>query len=232
MNYFSESSSTALKTIWLRWPLIAVLCFGQWANASQAQLGDAVDTLLEEYAVIRLAYRTDEDLEAPLLALLNRAEQLRTVDADNAAAWVACARVRFAYANTQGPVGGMRQIARSRDELTRAIELRPLIDDGYAQAYLGYLYSVMPSWPLSFGDRDKGKKLLEEALLINESSIANNYYYAWYLTVIEDYTGARERLDIAEAAIVSDPLLPKMQELLFVGIEGLRRQIDERSKGK
>jgi tetratricopeptide (TPR) repeat protein len=223
------------RTSITKWPhclacSLLIVCF--WANASHAENDDAVDSLLEEYAVISLSYRSDEDLEAPLLTLLKEAERSRDANVENAAFWVACARIRFAYANTQGAVSGMRLIARSRDDLEKAISLDPVVYEGYAKAYLGYLYSVMPSWPISFGDKEKGRKFVEEALLISEKNFRNNYYYAWYLTVVGDYDAARKRLDIAEAAIVPDPLLPRLQELSISGIKGLRNQIDELEDGK
>lgn len=204
-----------------------LLIFSLWMNATQAQTYETVDSLLEGYAAIILAYESDEEREAPLRSVLTHAERLRSEDTENAAYWIACARIRFAYANTQGPFRGMRLISESREELEKAISLDPLMYEGYAKAYLGYLYAVMPSWPISFGDKDKGRKLLEEALIVNESNIPNNYFYATYLTVVEDYAAADRRLNVAEEAIVSDPLLPRQQELFVQSIKRLRIDIEE-----
>ena len=121
----------------------------------------------------------------------------------------------------------MRLIAQSRDELERAISLDPFMHEGYAAAFLGYLYSVMPSWPLSFGDKEQGKALIEDAMLINAENVPNNYFYATYLAVVEDYASAEQRLSMAEAALISEALLPKQKELFSKNIRRLSIDIAE-----
>lgn len=204
--------------------LFFAFSFGTFSG--QAKSDDALHSLLEQYAETSLTLDSDEELEAPLRSLLSDAERLRDANSDNASYWLAAARIRFGYADTQGPVRGMQQISLSREELETAITIDPFVQDGYAKAYLGYLHSVMPRWPLSFGDRDTGRRLLEEAILINENSIPNNYFYAVYLTVTKDYDGAARRLDVAEAQISSDTGTPNQQAFFAKSIKSLRTNID------
>jgi Tfp pilus assembly protein PilF len=58
----------------------------------------------------------------------------------------------------------------------------------------------VPGWPIGFGDKDKARVLLEQALAINPNGIDPNYFYADFLYRQKDYRGAAAALDRARKA--------------------------------
>jgi tetratricopeptide (TPR) repeat protein len=159
-------------------------------------------SLVERYAEISLAFDDDSELEAPLHHLMRMAEQNRDAHPDNARAWIALARIRFGYANTQGPFYGMRLMKGSRDEMEKAIAMDPLAEDGFPQAFLGYLYAGVPSWPISFGNKRTSEEYFDEARSINSDGLELSYFMAIVSAsdgeielAMSHLTSAREMLD-------------------------------------
>jgi hypothetical protein len=81
------------------------------------------------------------------------------------------------------------------------------------------LYTVLPGWPLSFGDDKKGQLLMDEGLRINATGSPNCYYYAQYLIAKKQYQKAREYLLRARAAVDADVAHPHWQKFQQKNIE-------------
>jgi tetratricopeptide (TPR) repeat protein len=71
------------------------------------------------------------------------------------------------------------------------------VKDGYADALLGALYANAPSWPLSFGDKEKGLQHLKKALDRNPAGIDTNFFYGEYLTSAGKPAEARTAFETA-----------------------------------
>ncbi|MEX2129993.1 MAG: TRAP transporter TatT component family protein [Pseudohongiellaceae bacterium] len=197
-------------------------------SLAQAQSLSVPDQLIERYAEYHLTLTSDSELEQPLFLLLEEAQQYRDANPASAEAWAATARIRFGYANTQGMVTGLDLIKESRQELEQAITLDASAQEGAALAFLGYLYAGMPPWPLGFGSSKKAAELLEAALKISDSSMANNYYYAVYLFAkTKRHEEATQRLLRAKASAAALPAQPHMQALRLRGIDELLQRIAE-----
>lgn len=81
-------------------------------------------------------------------------------------------------------INGFKALAAihtARDLLLHAIELNPNASQGAAFVALGSLYSLVPGWPIAYGDNNKAQALLEKALSINPNTIDANYFYATFL---------------------------------------------------
>ncbi|MDP2140578.1 MAG: hypothetical protein Q8L20_07175 [Gammaproteobacteria bacterium] len=171
------------------------------------------DQLIERYAEVQLRFDTDEDLEEPLANLLDEAVRYRDLNPTDANAWVVTARIRFGYANTQNIFTGPRLLKFSRDDLEHALTLDHLHNRGLTQAFLGYLYIGLPGWPLSFGDKKRGRELLGEAWAIDSTTLSNQYFYGFTHISDKDYAGAkRHYLQLLES-LESDPVQPFLQAL-------------------
>ncbi len=156
--------------------------------------------LLDRYAELRLRHSNDNELAEPLRSLLSQVETYRDANPEDPLAWLASARVRFGYANTQGPVKGMQLISETRDEIEMSISLNPNADRAYGLAFLGYLYAAMPRWPISFGNDEKGWEYMNRALVIDSESVANQYFLTTLLI-------ADKRFEEAEKVLVSAKLI-------------------------
>ncbi len=96
---------------------------------------------------------------------------------------------------------------RARDILTRAYSINPKAEDGGAAMTLGVLYYKVPGSPIGFGDDQKAKKLLKEALAVDPNGLDANYFYGDFLYDQDDKAGAKSYLQKALRA-PHDPSRP------------------------
>lgn len=89
--------------------------------------------------------------------------------------------VKATYADHQDAFSALSAINEARDLLIKAIKINPETMSGSAYVTLGTLYYMVPKWPVSFGDDDAAKQMLETALKINPDSIDANYFYGEFL---------------------------------------------------
>ncbi len=79
-------------------------------------------------------------------------------------------------------------LKQARQKLEAALAIDP--NHAGANSTLGSLYFNVPKWPLSFGDRKKGRAYLLKSLAIDPTSGWQNLDYAKCLFKDEDYSGA------------------------------------------
>ncbi|MGZ8158922.1 MAG: tetratricopeptide repeat protein [Methylobacter sp.] len=89
--------------------------------------------------------------------------------------------VKATYADHQDAFSALNAIHEARDLLIKAININPKAMNGSAYVTLGTLYYMVPKWPISFGDDDAAKQMLETALKINPDGIDANYFYGEFL---------------------------------------------------
>ncbi|MFZ2407441.1 MAG: hypothetical protein WAW41_20075 [Methylobacter sp.] len=89
--------------------------------------------------------------------------------------------VKATYADHQDAFSALNAIHEARDLLMKAININPKAMNGSAYVTLGTLYYMVPKWPISFGDDDAAKQMLETALKINPDGIDANYFYGEFL---------------------------------------------------
>ena len=108
--------------------------------------------------------------------------------------------VLSSYAGAKGGLGALSLVKEARTALEKALEIddKALAGSGYTS--LGALYYQVPGWPVSFGDKDKARAMLEKALALNPDGIDPNYFYADFLTRQKDYKGAQTALEKARLA--------------------------------
>jgi tetratricopeptide (TPR) repeat protein len=83
---------------------------------------------------------------------------------------------------------GLAKAARSI--LERAYQLDPAALSAGATTSLGVLYYRVPGWPVGFGDKDKARKLLEQAVTISPNSLDALYFYGDFLLDRGEYAKA------------------------------------------
>lgn len=144
------------------------------------KLEDALKSIETEWASIY--YSTPKDKQGPAFAqLLDKAINL-TKQYPNAAEpifWQAV--VKATYADHQDAFSALSAIDEARDLLLKVIKIDPKTMRGSAYVTLGTLYYMVPKWPISFGDDNAAKEMLETALKINPDGIDANYFYGEFL---------------------------------------------------
>jgi tetratricopeptide (TPR) repeat protein len=86
---------------------------------------------------------------------------------------------------------------RARDILARAYSLNPRAANGGAAMSLGVLYLKVPGSPIGFGDKDRARRLLREALALDPNGLDANYFYGDFLLDQGDSAGAKSYLQKA-----------------------------------
>jgi tetratricopeptide (TPR) repeat protein len=101
------------------------------------------------------------------------------------------------YAGAKGGLGALKLARQSRTALEAAMKVDPNALDGSVYTSLGALYYKVPGFPLGFGDRDRARKYLEQALAISPNGLDANFFYGEFLLEEERYAQAREHLQKA-----------------------------------
>ncbi|MGZ4982287.1 MAG: hypothetical protein ACXWAB_12670 [Methylobacter sp.] len=162
-------------------------------------LEDSIKNIEAEWASIY--YSTPKSKQGPAYAqLLTKTTNLARQYSNAAEPLFWQAVVKATYADQQNPFSALSAIHEARDLLIKAIKINPKTMDGSAYVTLGTLYYMVPKWPVSFGDDDTAKQMLETALKINPDGIDANYFYGEFLLLHNKPSDAAIYLERATSA--------------------------------
>jgi tetratricopeptide (TPR) repeat protein len=88
---------------------------------------------------------------------------------------------------------------RAKAMLEQAYAKDPAALDAGAPTSLGVLYARVPGWPIGFGDNDKARQLLVQAVTLAPDGMDANYFYADFLMNQNEYAAAYKVLKHALA---------------------------------
>jgi len=74
--------------------------------------------------------------------------------------------------------------------LEQAYAKNPAALNAGAPTSLGVLYARVPGWPIGFGDNDKARQLLAQAVSLAPNGMDANYFYADFLMSQHEYAAA------------------------------------------
>jgi tetratricopeptide (TPR) repeat protein len=106
------------------------------------------------------------------------------------------------WAGEKGGLGALGLVKQAKGLYEQAIRIDGNVLDGSAYNSLGVLYYKVPGWPIGFGDKDKARELLQQALAINPQGIDPNFFYAEYLVETKH---ADEAVPYLERALQAPP---------------------------
>ena len=162
-------------------------------DITRADVTNALSSIRSQWAVANYDLQGEAQNKA-FVALLSQVESV-TVSYPNAAeAWIWDGIIKSSYAGVKGGLGALSLIKESRLALEKALSLDAAAMQGSAYTSLGTLYYKVPGWPIAFGDDDKAKQLLKQALKISPDGIDSNYFYADFLQEDEKYAEAKTYL--------------------------------------
>ena len=133
-------------------------------------------------------------------ALEKRAEAFTKQHPGRAEALIWEGIIESSYAGAKGGLGALGLAKEARGNLEAAIKIDPAALDGSAYTSLGTLYYRVPGFPVGFGDHDKARQLLQQALKMNPNGIDPNYFYADFLYTEGEYAAALPYLEKAAKA--------------------------------
>ncbi len=174
--------------------LLSAQCFAE-------SLKDSLESIESEWASIY--YSTPRDKQGvAYIQLLDKATSLVAQYPDTAEPIFWQAVIKATYADHQDAFSALNSIHEARDLLMEAIKINPETMSGSAYVTLGTLYYMAPVWPISFGDDNAAKQMLETALKINPDGIDANYFYGEFLLLHHNPRDAAIYFERAAAAPV------------------------------
>lgn len=185
------------KRITTALPLVAGLLFSAIATAETAT--EYLHHLQTRWAEVNYQLKDKPQLKG-FTDLIAEANTALDTYPDSAELLTWRGIITSSYAGAKGGLGALSLAKDSRDDLAKAIKINPKALDGSAYTSLGTLYFKVPGWPIGFGDDDKAKDLLTQALKYNPDGIDPNYFYGEYLKEEGRYTEAQTYLQKALAA--------------------------------
>jgi tetratricopeptide (TPR) repeat protein len=97
-------------------------------------------------------------------------------------------------ANTLSALGYAKN---AKSILEQAYGRDPAALDAGAPTSLGVLYYRVPAWPFGFGDNEKARELLAQAVSLAPNGMDANYFYADFLMTQREYAAAYKVLNHA-----------------------------------
>ena len=93
-------------------------------------------------------------------------------------------------AGMAGSLSAMGYAKNAKAILEQAYAKDPAALDAGAPTSLGVLYYRVPGWPLGFGDNDRARELLVQAVSLAPNGMDANYFYADFLISQREYAAA------------------------------------------
>lgn len=167
--------------------------------AHAAGVDDAVLELQHEWDVIK--YQTAKgDREKRFEALAEKAHKVTETYTGRSEPLIWEGIIVASWAGEKGGLGALSLVKRSKALYESAIAIDGNALDGSAYNSLGVLYYKVPGWPISFGDKDKARELIQKALAINPKGIDPNFFFGELLVETKHPDEAVTYLERAQQA--------------------------------
>ena len=196
------------------------------AHASDNKAMDAdILGVAEEWAKIKYLSKDDLERKDKMEVLGAKADALVTKYPGRVETLIWDGIVTSERASLTWGLTALNHASRARDLLLEAYKMDPKALDGGAPTSLGVLYYRVPGFPLGWGDTDKARQFLEEAVKNAPSGRDAHYFYADFLFEQGDYKKAEQVLKTALAfprhpeRPVWDSYFPKVMEGLLTKVQ-------------
>jgi tetratricopeptide (TPR) repeat protein len=173
---------------------------GRAANAPDPAFDSELLAIQQAWAVVNYETPAGDPRKDAFDALEKRAEAFTKQHPDRAEALIWEGIIESSYAGAKGGFGALGLAKEARGNLEAALKIDPDALHGSAYTSLGTLYYRVPGFPIGFGDHDKARELLKQALKVNPDGIDTNYFYADFLYTEGEYSAALPYLEKAAKA--------------------------------
>ncbi len=195
-------------------------------RASDNKAMDAdILVVAEEWAKIKYLSKDDGERKEKMEVLGAKADALVTKYPGRPETLIWDGIVTSERASLTWGLAALDHANRARDLLLEAYKMDPKALDAGAPTSLGVLYYRVPGFPLGWGDTDKARQYLEEAVKNAPNGRDAHYFYADYLYEQGKYSEAEQVLKAALALPrhperpVWDLYFPKVMEGLLAKVQ-------------
>ena len=164
-QWLALSGGIALLTIGGGWPCAAL------AGAEEAAL-----ELQRDWEIVKYQAPAAERVSR-FEALAAKAHRATEQHPSSSPVLIWEAVIVSSWAEAKDDLGSLDLAKRAKALYEAALKIDASALGGGAYTGLAALHYKLPGWPLSFGDEDKARELLQRALAINPQGVDPNYYY-------------------------------------------------------
>jgi tetratricopeptide (TPR) repeat protein len=143
-------------------------------------MANALQKIESKWALVEHTY-SENNRKTEFKSLLKQSVTLANKFPDKAEPLILQACIILTRAKIENSINALSSVHKAKNLLEKAITIDPHANQGSAMVTLGVLYYKVPGWPIAFGDHQKAKKMLKNALRINPKGIDSNYFYAEFL---------------------------------------------------
>jgi len=172
---------------------ILIFILAIFYSLALAGVEEDVKALQSEWEQVKYA-RPAAEQEKGFEALTKSADAVRAKYPGRAEPQIWYGIIAASYAGARGGLGALSVVKQAKKALEDALAMDPNALQGSAYTSLGSLYYQVPGWPIGFGDDEKARALLQQALAINPQGMDPNYFFGEMLYRKGDYDGARQAL--------------------------------------
>lgn len=178
--------------------LVFLVSFAFATNA--LELPNNITELRIELDRINFVLKEKEPKLERLEELISHIETLSEANPKDPAYLLMAGLYNLQYASYDGGIGALKYAKAARNYLDQSIAIDPTLYGASAHAVLGRMYTVVPGWPIGFGNEKKGVKNMKKALELSPDTVDSNFTYASYLYEQKKYAESKVHLKKAKAA--------------------------------
>ena len=160
--------------------LIAFITMLGVSLSGGASQTDTLTDLQQQWAQIKYNTPTDQQ-EMRFKQLSERSDAALKANPNQVPLMIWHGIILSTYAGAKGGLGALTLVKQAKSLFEASIKNNPYALNGSAYTSLGSLYYQVPGWPIGFGDEDKARENLRQALSINPDGIDSNYFYGDFL---------------------------------------------------
>ena len=162
--------------------------------AAESQLDKDVLAVANDWARAKYLSQSDSERKQNMEQVGLEADQLARRYPDQPVALIWDGIVTSERASLSWGISALNLASSARDVLLRAESIDPKAADAGAATSLGVLYYRVPGFPFGWGDKDKARAYLEEAVKNAPNGRDAHYFYADFLYEQGEYKKAEYEL--------------------------------------
>ena len=220
-----------MKPLTLAAASLALLAFvspGSRASDNKAMDADII-VVAEEWARAKYLSKDDSERKEKMEAVGAKADALVTKYPGRVEALIWDGIVTSERASLASVFSALGYANKARDLLNEAYKMDPKALDAGAPTSLGVLYYRVPGFPIAWGDKDRARQLLEEAIRNAPRGRDAHYFYADFLYEQGEYAKAEQVLK-AGLALPPHPERPVWDQYFPKVMEGLLLKVHSKMK--
>ncbi|CCB63744.1 MULTISPECIES: tetratricopeptide repeat protein [unclassified Hyphomicrobium] len=164
------------------------------APAAKSHFDEDVLSVANDWARVKYLSKSNDERQRNMDAVGAKADELAQRYPDQPEALIWDGIVTSERASLTWGIGALNLASKARDVLLKAESLNPKAADAGAPTSLGVLYYRVPGFPFGWGDKDKARAYLEEAVKNAPNGRDAHYFYADFLYEQGEYKAAEYEL--------------------------------------